>query len=49
MQSEETGYSSSLEESPLKKSKNLKFLKGERKHTRSEAVDNRIIGIGSQI
>ena len=28
---------------------NIKFLKGESKHTKSEVVDKRIIGIGSQI
>ena len=28
---------------------NIKFLKGERKNVRSEVVDKRIIGIGSQI
>ena len=36
-------------ESPEEILNNLKFLKGESKHTRSEAVDNRIVGIGSQI
>ena len=51
MQSEETGILLLLSdrESPEEILNNLKFLKGERKHTRSEAVDNRIIGIGSQI
>ena len=51
MQSEETGVLLLLSdrESPEEILNNLKFIKGERKHTRSEAVDNRIIGIGSQI
>tara|TARA_Y100000590_G_scaffold57290_3_gene60187 strand:- start:583 stop:1674 length:1092 start_codon:yes stop_codon:yes gene_type:complete len=51
IQDEETGIVLLLSsrETPEEILKNLKFLKGERKHTRSEAVDNRIVGIGSQI
>ena len=36
-------------ETPKEILNNLKFLKGEKRNTRSEAVDNRIVGIGSQI
>ena len=39
----------SQKESPQEILNNLKFLKGERKQARSETVDNRMVGIGSQI
>ena len=39
----------SQQESPQEILNNLKFLKGERKQARSETVDNRMVGIGSQI
>ena len=51
IQGEEAGILLLLSEreTPQEILKNMKFLKGERKHTRTETVDNRIIGIGSQI
>lgn len=51
IQGEEAGILLLLSEreTPEEILKNMKFLKGERKHTRTETVDNRIIGIGSQI
>jgi 3,4-dihydroxy 2-butanone 4-phosphate synthase/GTP cyclohydrolase II len=51
IQGEEAGILLLLSEreTPQEILKNMRFLKGERKHMRTEAVDNRIIGIGSQI
>ena len=51
IQAEDTGILLLLSEreSPQEMLNNMKFLKKERKHARSESVDNRIIGIGSQI
>ena len=51
LQGEETGILLLLteRETPQEILNNMKFLKGELKHKRSETVDNRIIGIGSQI
>jgi 3,4-dihydroxy 2-butanone 4-phosphate synthase/GTP cyclohydrolase II len=51
IQGEEAGILLLLSEreTPQEILKNMKFLKGEHKHMRTEAVDNRIIGIGSQI
>ena len=51
LQGEETGILLLLteRETPQEILNNIKFLKGELKHKRSETVDNRIIGIGSQI
>ena len=51
LQGEETGILLLLteRETPQEILNNIKFLKGELEHKRSETVDNRIIGIGSQI
>ena len=51
LQEEETGILLLLaeRETPQEILNNMKFLKGELRHKRSETVDNRIVGIGSQI